>query len=99
MVDIESGKIRDFVKFEVGNLAIVTGGQNGGRVGIVLNTEKHPGSHTIVHMRDAAGNEFATRKDNVFVIGKGNKPLVSLPKAKGVRLSILQEQAARMQRD
>lgn len=30
---------------------------------------------------------------NVFVIGKGDKPLISLPKGKGIRQSILQEQA------
>lgn len=33
------------------------------------------------------------RLGNVFVIGKGDKPLISLPKGKGVRLTILQEQA------
>ena len=40
-------------------------------------------------------SRFATRQSNVFVIGKGNKPLISLPKGKGVRLTILQEQAKR----
>jgi small subunit ribosomal protein S4e len=48
-----------------------------------------------VHIEDAAGNRFATRITNVFVIGKGNKPLISLPKGKGVRLTILQEQSKR----
>lgn len=38
---------------------------------------------------------FATRISNVFVIGRGNKPLVTLPKGKGVRPTILQEQAKR----
>jgi small subunit ribosomal protein S4e len=33
------------------------------------------------------------RLQNVFVIGKGDKPLISLPKGKGVRLTILQEQS------
>ena len=28
----------------------------------------------------------------MFIIGKGDKPLISLPKGKGVRLSIIQEQ-------
>lgn len=55
MVDIETGKIKDFLKFEVGNLAVVTGGHNAGRVGVILNQERHPGSHTIVNIRDAAG--------------------------------------------
>lgn len=53
------------------------------------------GGHDIVHIEDAAGNRFATRITNVFVIGKGNKPLISLPKGKGVRLTILQEQSKR----
>jgi len=45
-------------------------------------------------VKDSAGNTFATRIGNVFVIGKGNKPLVSIPKGKGIKLTILQEQTA-----
>ena len=41
----------------------------------------------------AAGHTFATRMTNVFVIGKGDEPMISLPKGKGIRQSILQEQA------
>ena len=95
MLDLTTGKIRDFIKFDVGNLAMVTGGHNNGRVGTVVHREKHRGGHDIVHLEDAAGARFATRVSNVFVIGKGSKPLVSLPKGKGVRLTILQEQAKR----
>jgi small subunit ribosomal protein S4e len=95
MYDIESGKIKDFVKFDIGNLVMVTGGHNNGRVGTMVHKEKHKGSFDIVHVEDAAGNRFATRQSNVFVIGKGNKPLISLPKGKGVRLTIIQEQAKR----
>ena len=95
MLDIESGKIKDFAKFDNGNLAMITGGANNGRVGVIVSKEKHKGSFAIVHIQDAAGNRFATREGNVFVIGKGNKPLISLPKSKGIRLTILQEQAKR----
>ena len=51
------------------------------------------GALDMVHIVDAAGNTFVTRITNVFVIGKGAKALVSLPKGRGVRKSILQEQA------
>lgn len=95
MLDIESGKIKDFIKFDIGNMVMITGGHNNGRVGVIVNKEKHKGSFDIVHIEDAAGNRFATRDTNVFIIGKGNKALVSLPKGKGVRLTILQEQAKR----
>jgi small subunit ribosomal protein S4e len=92
MYDIESGKIKDFIKFDIGQLCMVTGGRNQGRVGTVVHKEKHKGSFDIVLVRDSAGNEFATRLQNVFIIGKGDKPLVSLPKGKGVRLTIIQDQ-------
>jgi len=95
-IDLETKKVVEIVPFEVGNLAMVVGGSNIGRVGVVLNREKHQGSHDIVHVKDAAGHTFATRLDNVFLIGKGTKSLVSLPKEKGVRKSILEEREARL---
>jgi len=97
--DIETSKITDFIKFEVGNVVMVTGGRNMGRVGVIVNRDRHPGSFDIVHVKDAVGNTFATRLGNVFVIGKSDgkttKALVSLPKNKGIKKSILEEAAAR----
>jgi len=102
-VDLETGKITDFIKFEVGNVVMVTGGRNLGRVGIITHREKHPGSFDIIHVKDAAGHAFATRLGNVFVIGKSDgkttKALVSLPKDKGIKKSILEEQNIKYKRD
>jgi len=84
-------KITDFVKFDVGNLCMITGGRNLGRVGVVVSKEKHPGSFDIVHIKDASGQAFATRLANVFIIGKGTKSLVSLPRSKGIKKSILEQ--------
>lgn len=88
---MESGKIVDYVKFDIGNLVMITGGRNLGRVGVIVSREKHPGSFEIVHVKDAAGQQFATRLQNVFVIGKGTKSLVSLPRNKGIKRSVLEE--------
>lgn len=93
--DIEANKVTSVLKFDVGQLAMVVGGRNRGRVGTVVHREKHVGAFDIVQVRDAAGHEFATRLTNVFVIGKGDKPMISLPKGKGVRLTILEEAAKR----
>lgn len=60
-LDIATSKILDFIKFEVGNLCMITGGHNLGRVGVVTSRERHPGSFDIVHIKDAAGHVFATR--------------------------------------
>jgi len=95
-VDIATGKIKDFIKFEAGNLCMITGGQNLGRVGIVTHRDRHPGDFDIVHVKDALGHTFTTRLNNVFIIGKGNKPWVSLPRGKGVRLSIAEERDRRL---
>lgn len=94
-LDIASGKITDTIKFEPGNLCMITGGRNLGRVGTVMSREKHPGSFEIVHVKDANGHTFATRLTNVFIIGKGAKAYISLPKGKGVKLSIAEERDKR----
>merc|ERR1719277_1256721 len=95
-VDIATGKILDHVKFEAGNVAMVNGGNNVGRVGVITHREKHPGSFEIVHMKDAMGHNWATRLTNVFVIGKGSKPWISLPKGNGIKLSIIENRNAMM---
>ncbi|XP_001625647.2 40S ribosomal protein S4 [Nematostella vectensis] len=96
VIDIKTGKVIDYIKFDTGNMAMVVGGRNMGRVGMVTHREKHAGSFDIVHVKDATGHQFATRLTNIFVIGKGNKPYVSLPKGKGVRLSIAEERDRRI---
>jgi len=95
-LNIATGKIEDYVKFDSGNLCMVTGGHNLGRVGLVTHRERHPGGFDIVHVKDAAGHSFATRLNNIFIIGKGNKAWVSLPSGKGVKLSIADERDKRL---
>ena len=97
-VDVNTGKIIDFVKYELGNMVMCTKGRNTGRIGVLNHRERHPGSFDIVQVTDAAGNTFATRGGNVFIIGKGNKAMVSLPKGNGVRMTILQETTARLEK-
>ena len=98
-VDLATGKQIGHIKFDVGNLVMITKGNNVGRVGVLVAKERHLGSFDIVHVRDRKGNAFSTRIQNVFVIGEGNKPAISLPKGKGIKQSILEEQAARLSGD
>jgi small subunit ribosomal protein S4e len=95
-LDLATNKVQDCIKFEVGNLCMITGGANSGRVGTMMSREKHPGSFDIVHIKDSQGHVFATRLGYVFVIGKGNKPFISLPKGKGIKLSIAEERDKRL---
>ena len=86
-IDLATGKITDFIKFDTGVIAMVTGGRNMGRVGVITHRERHDGGFNIVHIKDAVDNEFATREGNVFIIGR-EKPWISLPKGKGVKVSL-----------
>ncbi|CAF4394673.1 unnamed protein product, partial [Rotaria socialis] len=107
-VDIATGKIEEHIKFDTGNVVMITGGHNLGRVGIIQSRERHPGSFDIVHVKDSNGHTFATRLAYVFVIGKGQKAWVSLPSGKGqkawvslpsgkgIRLSVAEERDRRL---
>jgi len=96
LINTATAKIQEFVKFESGNLCMITGGRNIGRVGIITSRERHPGSFEIVHVKDANGHAFATRVNNVFVIGRGNKPMITLPRGKGLKLTIAEERDHRL---
>jgi small subunit ribosomal protein S4e len=95
-VDIATGKVQEHIKFDTGNIVMITGGHNLGRVGIIQSRERHPGSFDIVHVKDANGHTFATRLAYVFVIGRGQKSWVSLPAGKGLRLSVAEERDRRL---
>ncbi|ELK17202.1 40S ribosomal protein S4 [Pteropus alecto] len=95
-IDLETGKITDFIKFDTGNLCMVTGSANLGRIGVITNRERHPGSCDVVHVKDANGNSFATRLSNIFVIGKGNNQGISLPCGKGIHLTIAKDRDKRL---
>ena len=72
-------------------MAYITGGNNVGRVGTILHRERHLGSFDIVHIKDAHGKHFSTRISNIFIIGKGKKSLISLPRDNGLYSSALEK--------
>jgi len=96
--DFMKGKVVQIAPFKMGGLCMVTKGRGVGRVGVIEKLEKHPGAFDIVHLRDAKDHKFATRKDNVFTIGIGAKPLISLPKTQGIKFSIIEDRERRLQR-
>ncbi|KAJ1980141.1 40S ribosomal protein S4 [Dimargaris xerosporica] len=94
-LDIETSKVSGHIKFDIGKVVMATGGHNIGRVGVITHRERHLGGFDIIHVKDARGHDFATRMTNVFVIGEENEPWVSLPRGKGIKLSIAEERDAR----
>jgi len=94
-LDLVTGQVAEHVKFEPGNLCMITAGNNVGRVGVMVHRDRHIGGFDIVHVRDARGHAFATRINNVFIIGKGKNAIISLPKDKGIALTLLEERQAK----
>jgi len=92
-VDIATGKMSDILSMEIGAMVMITKGHNAGRIGQLMHVEKHEGSFNIATVKDTKGTTFSTRMGNVFVIGSGNHPQVTLPKGRGIKKSIMQERA------
>jgi small subunit ribosomal protein S4e len=95
-LNLETGEVDGVIKFENGTSVFVTGGNNIGRVGVLMHVEHHPGSYEIVHIRDINGKTFATRLSNIFTIGQGKKPQIKIPKGDGIKLSLIAERNARI---
>ena len=74
-------------RFWAGDVSSVSGG------GAWERREKHLAGYEISHIKDAASKTFSTRTSNVFIIGEGNRSYISLPKGKGIKLSIMEEAA------
>lgn len=90
-VNLATGKMSDIIKFELGCMVLITKGHNAGRVGNLMHIEHHESSFDIVTVKDAKGHSFATRLSNIFVIGSNDTPLVTLPKLRGIKKTIMEE--------
>mmetsp|Transcript_5579 Transcript_5579/g.8226 ORF Transcript_5579/g.8226 Transcript_5579/m.8226 type:complete len:267 (+) Transcript_5579:46-846(+) len=95
-VNLRTGKMSTIVRFKEGNLCMITGGRNTGRIGVIESREPHPGSYEIVHVRDTAGNDFTTRRENIFVIGHEKTAMISLPAMNGVRMTTLEDRKRKL---
>ncbi|ELQ75750.1 40S ribosomal protein S4 [Trachipleistophora hominis] len=90
-VDLETGRISDFLHISVGNLAFIKKGRNMGCVGVITNIEEKGVEDCKVYLVDKKGRVFATRKVNVCVIGPDGNSWISLPENEGVKLSVFDE--------
>jgi small subunit ribosomal protein S4e len=95
-LNLETGEVEGLIKYENGAQVLIIGGNNIGRVGVLQHIERHPSSFDIAHVKDANGHSFATRVNNVFVIGEGKKSVISLLPQKGLKLSLIEERNQRL---
>lgn len=90
--------MESLIKYENGAQVLIIGGNNIGRVGVLQHIEKHPSSFDIAHIKDATGEHFATRSSNVFVIGEGKKPVITLLPSRGIKLGLIEERNLRLKK-
>lgn len=95
-VNLNTGKVEQVIPLELGNNVLVTGGANRGRVGTISNRTRLQGAFDMIAVKDASGHSFNTRIDNCFVIGKGEASLITLPRDKGLKTTIIEEQEAKL---
>lgn len=95
-LNLTTGEIGTVVKFQNGAAVMVVGGNNIGRIGTLTSVERHPGSFDIAHVRDSLGHVFATRLGNIFIVGDGKEPAISIPKGEGIKYTLLEERDRRM---
>lgn len=60
-LNLHTGEVDGVVKFDNGASIFCSGGNNIGRVGVLMHIETHAGSYDIAHVKDANGHTFATR--------------------------------------
>jgi small subunit ribosomal protein S4e len=76
----KDNKISDVLKFDKGNVSLITGGSHIGQIANIEQVQIVPSSKSNLTIMKGE-NEFSTLTDYVFPIGK-NKPVVSLPEVK-----------------
>lgn len=97
-MNLQTGEVEGLLKYENAAQVMIIGGNNIGRVGVLQHIERHPSSFDIAHIKDSNGHHFATRSSNVFVIGEGKKPVITLLPSKGIKLGLIEERDLRLKK-
>lgn len=78
-LSIPEQEILDYVPLEEGNLAMIIGGKNVGRVGVIKEVKRGMRRYrSIVTLETADGSTIQTSLNYVFVVGR-KEPMISLP--------------------
>lgn len=94
-IDLKTGNITDFIKFNAGNLCMVSWVPTWEELLWSPDRERHPGSFDVAHVKDANGNSFAIQLSNNFVIGTDKRTMDLSSSWKGICLSIPEERRDR----
>jgi len=95
--NVKTNKIGQIFKYKAGRVCMAIGGANRGRIGELMDIERHPGAFDIAHLKDENGHEFATRAKNIFIIGNSMEDCpITLPKARGLKMDVIEERLEKL---
>ena len=98
-LNVKTNQVEDVLKMNLGNMAMISHGNNRGRIGTLTHINKFPGSYDLVTLKDKKGTQFTTRIDYVTIIGEGNKTFLTLPSGEGIKKTIIEERDERLARE
>lgn len=87
LYNYEKGTVEKHYPLTVGHRALVTNGNNLGRIGSIQSIVKKSGNVAVVTLKDDEHHVFNTRVGNIFVIGD-TKVHTLLPKRKGIKFTV-----------
>lgn len=81
-VELPKAKIMDHIPFQVGAVALITGGANVGMVGKISEIKELPGSQPNIVTLTSGGRSFQAPEKYVFVVGS-DRPIIKMPEETG----------------
>ncbi|MBS7635610.1 30S ribosomal protein S4e [Candidatus Bathyarchaeota archaeon] len=86
-IEVPDQRIIEHLSLDLGKIAVIIGGKNAGKYGVIKAIEKQEGQkkrNSLVTIRDSQGEDLRTILDYIFVIGE-KTPIISLPKLERVQ--------------
>lgn len=86
-IEVPEQRIIEHLSLDLGKIAMIIGGKNAGRYGVIKAIERQEGQkkrNSLVTIEDSEGEELRTILSYIFVIGE-KTPIISLPKLEGAQ--------------
>ncbi len=86
-IEVPDHKIMEHLSLDLGKIAMIIGGKNAGKYGVIKAIEKQEGQKkrsSLVTIEGSEGEDLRTILDYIFVIGE-KTPIISLPKLEVVQ--------------
>jgi ribosomal protein S4E len=92
-------KIIERILFATHRFTMVSENSNNRRVGTIIHTSKLDRNFNVVILKDARGHNFNTRINQLLILGKIGKSVISLLKGNGFKIYVQEEPEDRLENE